>query len=84
VLPCKVALSAAARLTLLTCVSVPAASSRAAHAQTLAHVFRGIENCSALRKTHVLHLARSWGYKSDVWCARARHLRHRLASRPAA
>ena len=32
----------------------------------LALVMRGRENCSSLRKGHLLHLARMWGYKSEV------------------
>jgi hypothetical protein len=35
----------------------------------LALVMRGRENCSALRKGHLLHLARMWGYASHLWCA---------------
>jgi hypothetical protein len=34
----------------------------------LALVMRGRENCSALRKGHLLHLARVWGYASHLWC----------------
>ena len=39
--------------------------------KTLGAVMRGKENCSALRKGHLLHLARKWGYVSHLWCARA-------------
>jgi hypothetical protein len=39
-------------------------------AQILARVFRSKENCSALRKAHVLFLARRWGYRSDLWVRR--------------
>lgn len=37
----------------------------------LALVMRGRENCSSLRKGHLLHLARLWGYVSHLWCAQA-------------
>ena len=37
--------------------------------KTLGAVMRGRENCSALRKGHLLHLARKWGYVSHLWCA---------------
>ena len=36
--------------------------------KTLGAVMRGRENCSALRKGHLLHLARKWGYVSHLWC----------------
>jgi hypothetical protein len=34
----------------------------------LAAVMRGRDNCSSLRKGHLLHLARKWGYASHLWC----------------
>jgi hypothetical protein len=34
---------------------------------SLALVLRGRANCSTLRKPHMLHMARAWGYVSHVW-----------------
>ena len=42
---------------------------RGASFVALGQVMRGRENCSALRKGHLLHLARLWGYVSHLWCA---------------
>ena len=46
----------------------------AAEADALGHsyaplgaVMRAEANCSVLRKSHLLHLARSWGYQSCLW-----------------
>lgn len=41
----------------------------------LASVLR-TKGCSSLRKTHLLHLARSWGYASDLWCRRDERRQH--------
>jgi hypothetical protein len=32
--------------------------------------------CSSLRKTHLLFMARAWGYKSELWCRRADRSTH--------
>ena len=34
------------------------------------------KGCSSLRKTHLLHLARTWGYASDLWCRRDERRQH--------
>jgi hypothetical protein len=34
----------------------------------LSRVLRGAESYRSMRKTHLLFLARRWGYKSDGWC----------------
>jgi hypothetical protein len=36
--------------------------------KVLSRVLRGGESYRSMRKTHLLFLARRWGYKSDGWC----------------
>ena len=36
------------------------------------------QGCSSLRKTHLLYLAREWGYQSDLWCKREARRAHNL------
>jgi len=41
------------------------------------------KGCSSLRKTHLLFLARAWGYKSELWCRRTERRQHLAKTDPA-
>lgn len=41
----------------------------------LAFVLRN-KGCSSLRKTHLMFLARTWGYQSELWCRRDERRAH--------
>jgi hypothetical protein len=43
--------------------------------ESLAFVLRN-KGCSSLRKTHLMFLARTWGYQSELWCRRDERRAH--------